>query len=66
MSKEATGLKYPMVELLTSATMSLMYLNILAASNLLLHGAPWIFIQRWIKELEGGSVTAPEQKELPN
>ena len=63
MSKEATDLKYPMVDLLTGATMSLMYLNVLAASNLLLLSAPWLSMQAWMKGLEGGSVAAPEQKE---
>ena len=64
MSKDATDLKYPMVDLLTGATMSLMYLNVLAASNLLLLSAPWLFMQAWMKGLTGGSVAAPEQKKL--
>jgi hypothetical protein len=63
MSKEATELKYPMVDLLGSATMSVMYLNVLAVSNLLLLSAPWVFMETWMKGLEGGSVTALEQKE---
>ena len=63
MSKEATDLKYPMVDLLTGVTMSLMYLNVLAASNLLLLSAPWLFTQAWMKGLESGRVAALEQKE---
>jgi hypothetical protein len=63
MSKEATDLKYPMVDLLTDAIMSLMYLNVLAASNLLLLSTPWVFMETWMKGLEGGSVTALDQKE---
>jgi hypothetical protein len=63
MSKETTDVKYPMVDLLTGATMSLMYLNVLAASNLLFLSAPWVCMEDWIKALEGGSVAALEQKE---
>jgi hypothetical protein len=63
MSKEAADFKYPMVDLLTGATMSLMYLNVLTTSNLLLLSTPWAFMQAWMKGLEGGSVAAPEQKE---
>jgi hypothetical protein len=62
MSKEATGLKYPMVDLFTDVTISFMYLNVLTASNLLLLGAPWLFTQAWMKGLESGRVAAPEQK----
>jgi hypothetical protein len=51
MSKEATDLKYPMVDLLTGVTMSLMYLNVLAASNLLLLSAPWVLMQAWMKDV---------------
>jgi hypothetical protein len=58
MSKEAADLKYPMVDLLTGATMSLMYLNVLTASNLLLLSTPWVFMQAWMKGLEGGSGAA--------
>ena len=50
MSKEPTGLKYPMVNLFTDVTMSFMYLNMLTASNLLLLSAPWLFTQAWMKE----------------
>ena len=56
MSKEPTGLKYPMVDLFTDVTMSLMYLNLLTASNLLLLSAPWLFTQIWMKGLESGRV----------
>jgi hypothetical protein len=49
MRKEATDLRYPMVDLVTGATMSLMYLNVLAASNLLLLSAPWVFMPGWMK-----------------
>jgi hypothetical protein len=59
MSKEAADLKYPMVDLLTGATMSLMYLNVLTASNLLLLSTPWVFTQAWMKGFEGGSRAAP-------
>jgi len=59
MSKEATDLKYPMVELFTGTTMSLVYLNVLAASSLLALNAPWIFMQAWIKELEGRRPSYP-------
>jgi hypothetical protein len=55
MSKEVTDLKYPMVDLLTGATMSLMYLNVLAASNLLFLSTPWGFMEEWMRGLEGGS-----------
>ena len=63
MSKEPTGLKYPMVDLFTDVTMSFMYLNMLTASNLLLLSAPWLFTQAWMKGLESGRVAALEQKE---
>jgi hypothetical protein len=63
MSKEAADLKYPMVDLLTDATMSLMYLNVLTASTLLLLSSPWVFMEAWMKGLKVGSVAAPEQKE---
>jgi hypothetical protein len=52
MSKEVTNLKYPMGDLLTDAIMSLMYLNVLTTSNLLLLSAPWEFMEAWIKGLE--------------
>ena len=55
MSKEPTGLKYPMVNLFTDVTMSFMYLNMLTASNLLLLSAPWLFTQAWMKGLESGA-----------
>ena len=58
MSKEPTGLKYPMVDLFTDVTMSFMYLNMLTASNLLLLSAPWLFTQAWMKGLESGRVAA--------
>jgi hypothetical protein len=60
MSKVATNLKYPMGDLLTDAIMSLMYLNVLTTSNLLLLSAPWEFMEAWIKGLEG--LGGPEQK----
>ena len=63
MSKEAVNLKYPMVDLLTDAIMSLMCLNVLATSNLLLFSAPRVLMEAWMKGLEGGSVAALEQKE---
>jgi hypothetical protein len=63
MSKEPTGLKYPMVDLFTDVTMSFMYLNMLTASNLLLLSAPWLFTQAWMKGLESERVAALEQKE---
>jgi hypothetical protein len=48
-----TGLKYPMVDLFTGGTvMSLVYLNTLAVSYLLLLNAPWLLMQAWMKELE--------------
>jgi hypothetical protein len=62
-SKESIDMSKEAVDLLSSATMSVMYLNVLAVSNLLLLSAPWVFMQRWMKGLEGGSVAAPEQKE---
>ena len=65
MSKEATDLKYPMVDLLTAATMSLMYLSVLAAANLLFLSATWVCMEDWIKALDGGSVAALEQKKPP-
>jgi hypothetical protein len=64
MSKEAADLKYPMVDLFTDATMSLMYLNMLTASYLMLLSTPWVFLQAWMKGFDGGSVAAPKQKEL--
>jgi hypothetical protein len=57
MKKEAADLKYPMVDLLTGATISLMYLNVLTASNLMLLSTPWIFMEAWMKGLESGSET---------
>jgi hypothetical protein len=63
MSKEAADLKYPMVDLLTNATMSLMYLNLLTVSNLLLLSTPWLFIQAWMKGPEDGSVAPAQEKE---
>ena len=63
MSKEPTGLKYPMVDLFTDFTMSFMYLNMLTASNLLLLSAPWLFTQAWMKGLVSGRVAALEQKQ---
>ena len=63
MSKEAVNLKYPMVDLLTDAIMSLMCLNVLATSNLLLFSAPRVLMEAWMKGLDGGSVVALEQKE---
>jgi hypothetical protein len=63
MSKETINLKYPMLDLLTGSTMSLMYLNMLAASNLLFLNAPWAFMATWMKGLEGCSVAAPDQQE---
>ena len=62
MSKKATNLKYPMVDLLTAATMSIIYLNVVAASNLLFVNAPFAFIEAWMKELRGLSVASLEQK----
>jgi hypothetical protein len=61
MSKEVTDLKYPMVDLLTDTTMLIIYLNMLAASNLLFLSFP--FMKEWMKGLEGGLMAAPEQKE---
>jgi hypothetical protein len=46
-------LKYPMVDLFTDAIMPLTYLNILTAGYLLLLTAPWLFMQAWMKGLEG-------------
>ena len=63
MSKEAANLKYPMVDLLTDAIMSLMCLNVLATSNLLFFSAPRVLMEAWMKGLDGGSVAALEQKE---
>jgi hypothetical protein len=48
-----TDLKYPMVDVFTDAMMSLTYLNILTAWYLLLLTAPWLFMQAWMKALEG-------------
>jgi hypothetical protein len=49
-----TDLKYPMVDLFTGPIMmSLMYLNILAAWYLLFLTAPWLFMQPWMRGLEG-------------
>ena len=45
MSKEATDLKYPMVDLITPAIMSLMYLNVLMTMNLMLLSAPRVFME---------------------
>jgi hypothetical protein len=64
MSKEASDLKYPMVDLLTDTTVSLMYLNMLTASHLMLLSTPWAFMQAWMKGFEGGSEAAPKQREL--
>jgi hypothetical protein len=61
MSKDAANLKYPIVNLLTDAIMSLMCLNVLATSNLLLFGTPRVLIEAWMKGLDGGSVAALEQ-----
>jgi hypothetical protein len=47
-----TDLKYPMVDVLTDAMMSLTYLNILTVWYLLLLTAPWLFMQAWMKALE--------------
>ena len=54
MSKDATDLKYPMVDLITGLIMSLMYLNVVTAMYLSLLSAP--SVQAWMKGLEGGSV----------
>ena len=62
MSKEATDLKYPMVELITPAIMSLMYLNMLTTMNLFLLSAPRVFMEGWMKGLEGNSVEASTPK----
>ena len=56
MSRDATDLKYPMVDLITGLIMSLMYLNVVTAMYLSLLSAPSVFIQAWMKGLEGGSV----------
>jgi hypothetical protein len=56
MSKDATDLKYPMVDLITVTIISLMYLNVLTAMNLSLLSAPWIFVEASMKGLESGSV----------
>ena len=56
MSKDATDLKYPMVDLITGLIMSLMYLNVVTAMNLSLLSAPSVFMEAWMKGLEGGSV----------
>jgi hypothetical protein len=52
-----TDLKYPMVDLVTSEMMPLMYLNILMAWYLLLLTAPWLFMEAWMKgpEIERAS-----------
>ena len=64
MSKEATDLKYPMVDLITPAIMSLMYLNVLMTMNLMLLSAPRVFMEGWMKGLEGDSVGASTLKAL--
>jgi hypothetical protein len=48
-----TDLKYPMGDLLTDTMMPLAYLNTLTAWYLLLLTAPWLFMQAWMKALEG-------------
>jgi hypothetical protein len=63
MSKKAADLKYPMVDLLTGATMSLMYFNMLTVSNLFLLGTPWLCMEAWMKGREGGSMASVQQKE---
>jgi hypothetical protein len=47
-----TDLKYPMVDLVTSATIPLVYLNTLTAWYLLLLTSPWLFVEAWMKQLE--------------
>jgi len=48
-----------------SCAMSLMYLNVLAAANLLFLSATWVCMEGWIEALDGGSVAALEQKKPP-
>ena len=61
-----TDLKYPMVDVLTDAMMSLTYLNILTVWYLLLLTAPWLFMQAWMKAFEGERASRPIRPELFN
>jgi hypothetical protein len=52
-----TDLKYPMLDLVTGqTTMSLMYVNIMMTSYLMLVTTPWIFVQALMERL--GEVSA--------
>jgi hypothetical protein len=60
MSEHAMEVKYPMVELISGAIVSLVYLNVLTVMGLSVLGVPWVFMKIWTEGLEKEAV--PELK----